>query len=96
MTATISIRELARNTNILQEYDYVDVEDKKSHEYKGMFVSPKYADELKLIIEKKISDQKQESLDELMQFAGAIGIDKTFMDMSSKELRHARAGKNIE
>ena len=30
----IGIRDLVRNSNILDGYDYVEVEDKKTHEYK--------------------------------------------------------------
>jgi hypothetical protein len=30
MTTMIGIREFARNINILQKYDYVDIEDKKN------------------------------------------------------------------
>lgn len=29
MTITVGLRELGRNSNILEGYDYVDVEDKK-------------------------------------------------------------------
>ena len=53
MTTTMSIRELTRNGNMFKEYDYIDIEDKKSNEYKGVFISSKYADEVKKILEKK-------------------------------------------
>lgn len=33
MTTTLSIRELTRNGAILGDYDYVDIEDRKSHLY---------------------------------------------------------------
>ena len=39
MTTTMSIRELTRNGSMFAEYDYIDIEDRKSHEYKGVFVS---------------------------------------------------------
>ena len=93
MTTTLSIRDLARNTNILQQYDYVDVEDKKSHEYKGLFISPKYADEFRALLEKKIMDQKQRDLDEIMQFVGIGDGDTTHM--TNKEMRTARALSRI-
>ena len=44
VTMVLGMRELARNSNILGGYGYVDVEDKKTHEYKGLFVSPKHAE----------------------------------------------------
>ena len=47
MTKKIGIREVTRNFSILDEYDYVEIEDKKTHEYKGMFISSKYAKEFK-------------------------------------------------
>ncbi len=89
MTTRLSIRDLARNTNILQQYDYVDVEDKKSHEYKGLFISPKYADEFRKLLEKKIMDERQRDLDEILQFVGIGSGDVG--DMTNKEMRTARA-----
>ena len=91
MTMTVGMRELSRNSNILDGYDYVDVEDKKTHEYKGLFVSPKYADELKEFLDKKISKRKQEELDEIMQFAGIL--DGKANNMTAKEMRIAHARK---
>lgn len=93
MTIKIGYRELARNSNILDGYDYVEVEDKKTHEYKGLFVSPKYAQEFKKFIEDKISNEQQKKLDDIMQFAGSIEVDSKYQGMSSSELKDARANK---
>jgi hypothetical protein len=70
MTTTVGIRDLVRNSRLLEEYDYVDVEDKRSHTYKGLFVSPKYAEELKAYLKKKIRAEKRKAIAEVMQFAG--------------------------
>ena len=70
VTIKVGMRELARNSNILDGYDYVEVEDKKTHEYKGLFISPKYADEFKAFLEEKISAEHQLKLDRLMKYAG--------------------------
>lgn len=96
MTTTLSIRDLARNTNILQHYDYVDVEDKKSHEYKGLFISPKYADEFRALLEKKIIDQRQSDWDEILQFVGTATMEEKYRNMTSLELREARALSRIK
>lgn len=37
MTTIVGIRDLARNIDILQKYDYVDIEDKKTSNTKGFF-----------------------------------------------------------
>lgn len=79
MTTTVGIREIARDINLLNNYDYVDIEDKKSHDYKGLFVSPKYADSVKRILEEMISKQKQAKLDEIFAFAGIADGDATYM-----------------
>ncbi len=91
MTIIVGMRELARNSNILDGYDYVDVEDKKTHEYKGLFVSPKYADEFKKFLKAKKSKQKQEELDEIMQFVGMCNGDTT--NMTSQEIRASKKAK---
>jgi len=36
MTTTIGVRDISRNINMLQNYDYLDIEDKKTKEYKGL------------------------------------------------------------
>ena len=51
MTKVIGIRDLVRNASLLEEYDYVEIEDKRTHEYKGLFISPKYAQEMKQILD---------------------------------------------
>ena len=96
MTARIGIRELIRNTKLLDEYDYVEVEDKKTHEYKGMFVSAEYADEVKILLDKKIAQEKQAEMDVLMQYAGSIEVDKKYEKMSSKQLRAERAKRHLD
>ena len=45
MTTTVGIRDLARNSKILEQHDYVDVVDKRTNIYRGLFVSPRYADD---------------------------------------------------
>ena len=54
MTTKMGIRDITRNFSILDDYDYVEIEDKKTHKTKGLFVSQKYADEVKKLLEKKI------------------------------------------
>jgi hypothetical protein len=58
MTTTIGIRELARGSSILKEYDYVNIEDKKTHQRKGLIVSDQYADEVEKYLKKIISKKK--------------------------------------
>ncbi len=87
MTMVVGMRELARNSNILDGYDYVDVEDKKTHKYKGLFVSPKYADEFKRFLEDKIADNLQEQLNEIERFSGSIEIEERFVNLTDKEIK---------
>ena len=87
MTMKVGMRELARNSNILDGYDYVEVEDKKTHEYKGIFISPKYADEFKAFLEEKIAKNMQEKLDRIEEFAGKGRIHERFNNLTSREIR---------
>jgi len=91
MTIKVGVRELARNSNILSGHDYIDVEDKKTHEYKGVFVSSEHAEMVKKFIDKKIRQRKQQDLDEILQFAGIADGDSK--NMSAKEMRSAHASK---
>jgi hypothetical protein len=87
VTTTVGIRELSRNSKLLEQYDYVDVEDKKTHEYKGLFISPKYADEFKKYLDEKISREKQDMLDRIDKFAGKGKIHERFNNLTSREIR---------
>ena len=93
MTAKMSIRDLTRSGSSLLEYDYIDIEDKKAHEYKGVFVSNKYADEVKEFLDEKIEREQKKVLQELMQFAGSNTLREECKDMTSNELRSARHKK---
>ncbi len=95
MTAILGIRDLVRNVDMLQKYDYVDIEDKKTHEYKGLFLSPIYAKEFKNYLETKIEKQKNEKLLRLKAYAGKGSIDRKFEGLSSKEIRASVAGENL-
>ena len=86
MTMKVGIRELARNSNILDGYDYIEVEDKKTHKYKGLFVSPKYAEEFKSFLEEKEAKAIQEQLDEIMQFVGSNEMKERYRGLDDKEL----------
>ena len=83
----IGIRDLVRNTNILEKYDYIEIEDKKTRKSKGLFISDKYADEIKKFLDEKISKEKQEKLNRLMKFAGKGEIYERFNTLTSREIR---------
>ncbi|CAA6805496.1 MAG: Unknown protein [uncultured Sulfurovum sp.] len=87
----MSIRELTRNGSMFSEYDYIDIEDRKSHEYKGVFISAKYADEVKAFLEQKLAKEKQKKLDKIMKFAGAVKVEERFQDKDAKEIRETIA-----
>jgi hypothetical protein len=86
MTMKVGIRELARNSNILDGYDYVEVEDKKTHQFKGLFISPKYAKEFKNFLEDKISKQQQDKLDRIMKYAGKGEVHERFNNLTSSQI----------
>ena len=75
MDTSMSIRDLTRSGKSLAKYDYIDIEDKKSNEYKGVFVSKKYADEVKRFLDKKLKKEKEQRLHDLLAFAGIANGD---------------------
>ena len=83
MTARLGVREITRNFSILEDYDYVEIEDKKTHNLKGLFVSNKYAQEFKKFIDAQRSKEHQEKLDRVMQYVGKLGINEQFDNLSS-------------
>jgi len=92
----VGMRELARNSNILDGYDYIEVEDKKTHEYKGLFVSPKYAEEFKSFLEDKISKEQQEKFDRIQKFAGRGEIYKRFDNLTSSQIKEKKSTEQYD
>lgn len=89
MTTSMSIRDLTRSGSVLMDYDYIDIEDKKSNEYKGVFV-PKYlAAEVKEFIDKKLAKQKEDKKRSILKFAGIAKSDTE--GMSIQELKALKA-----
>ena len=88
MTTTIGVREISRNINILEKYDYVDIEDKKTKEYKGLLISSKYAKEIKSFLDKKLLKEREKELSEIMKFSGILDGDTN--DMSIKEMKKSK------
>jgi len=88
MITTIGVRDISRNINLLQNYDYLDIEDKKTKEYKGLLISAKYADEIKAFLKKKLQKERQKELDEIMQFAGIASGDTK--NMTIQEIKAKR------
>lgn len=87
MTMKVGMRELARNSNILDGYDYVEVEDKKTHEYKGLFISPKYAKEFKAFLDDKVSKEQQLKLERLMKFVGKGEVHERFNNLTTSQIK---------
>ncbi|CAA6818426.1 MAG: Unknown protein [uncultured Sulfurovum sp.] len=87
----MSIRELTRNGSMFANYDYINIEDKKSNEYKGVFISSKYADLVKEFLEKEIAKQKKKKLDDIMQFAGIMDGDTN--NLSIQEIKSHKEDK---
>ncbi len=90
-TKTVSIRELLRNSKLLDGYDYVEVENKKTHEYKGIFISAKYAAEFKQYLATRKKQQIDEKLERIRQFSGKGKIAERFSELSSNQIRKQMA-----
>jgi hypothetical protein len=90
---TIGIRELSRNTKIMDNYDYIEIEDKKTHEKKGLLISPKYAEEFKKLLDEKINAEKQAKVNKIMQFAGIANGE--FTNLTKQDIKKMKAQRDI-
>ena len=87
MTTKMGIRDLTRNISILDKENFIEIEDKKTKKIKGAFVSAKYLDDVKKLIEQKEQEERKRRYDAIMKFAGAFEIEDRFKDKSYKEIR---------
>ena len=94
MTARLGVREITRNFNILENYDYIEIEDKKTHNLKGLFVSVELLDEVKNFIDKKIKAKKKQEVGEMMQFVGMVKGD--FKDLSAQDIKAMKKEEQSE
>ena len=85
MHTTIGIRDLANNYTILDGYDYVDIEDKKTKEHKGVFISSKYANEFKEFLDNKKTQAEQE-WEKIEKFIGSMECEDRYKGLDGKEL----------
>ena len=94
MTNKVGIRDIVRNFSMLDNYDYVEIEDKKTHKTKGMFISSKYVDEIKKILEKKIDAEKKKKIEDMKKYVGIF--DGEFSDMTAQEIKAKKRKKYYE
>jgi len=83
----MGIRDITRNFTMIENYDYVEIEDKKTHTLKGLFVSSDFAEDVKKFIEQKLKTAKQLEIDEMMNIVGKGKIEKRFDNLTDKEIR---------
>lgn len=72
MTKSMSVRDLTRSGSVLFDYDYIDIEDKKANEYKGVFVPRQYADDVKKFLDEKLEQERTSKLNAMMKFSGML------------------------
>ena len=92
MTAPIKIgiRELVRDTSILDRYDYIEIEDKKTHKSKGIFVSGKYAKD----IEKFLKEKEQKEIEEKLEaFRNIVPLPEGFL--TNESIQSIKANMDI-
>lgn len=81
----MSIRELTRHGNMSMDYDFIEIEDRKTKEYKGVFVSQKYAQIVKNFLIERLKQEREDKLKAIMKFAGSM--DGETKGMSSQEIK---------
>lgn len=84
----MSVRDLTRSGSKLYEYDYIDIEDKKAHEYKGVFIPRQYADEVKKFLDEKLLQERTEKLNAIMKFSGMMNGEtdgKTIQELKAQK-----------
>lgn len=91
MTAKMGVRDITRNFSTIENYDYVEIEDKKTHTIKGLFVSGNFVEDVKMFIEQKLKAAKQQEINEMMSIVGKGKIEKRFDNLTSKEIRQKKA-----
>ena len=72
MTKRVGVREFVKNSTMMDKYDYIEIEDKKSNKLKGIFISSKLAKEFEEFLEQKRKEEiekKLEAFDKIIEFS---------------------------
>jgi hypothetical protein len=93
MTYKLGARDIVRNFSILDEYGYVEIEDKKTHRLKGAFVSGELLESVREYLIEKAKEKKDKKLDAIMKFAGKIEVDDAYTQKNAKEIRNMIANE---
>ena len=91
MTKSMSVRDLTRSGSELFDYDYIDIEDKKAHEYKGVFVPRQYAEDVKKFLDEKLEIERNNKLNAIMKFSGMLNGET-----QGKSIQELKAQKQWE
>jgi len=91
MTVRVGVRDIVRNFNILENYEYVEIEDKKTHTPKGLFVSAQFMDDVKKFLDEKIIADKQQKLALLMPFVGMVNGE--FGELDTQQIKAMKKDK---
>ncbi len=91
MTTRMGVREITRNFNILEKYEYIEIENKKNHNLKGLFVSAELVEDVKKFLDEKIASKKKAKLDLLMPFVGMVNNE--FAELESKDIKALKKEK---
>jgi len=70
---TISISDIQRNLHKIENFDIVEIVDKKRHQVKGYFLDKKYHDFVEELFQAK-ETKKQKSLDEFQRLSENITV----------------------
>lgn len=81
MTTSMSVRDLTRSGSTLFDYDYIDIEDKKANEYKGVFIPRQFAAEVKAFLNHKLSQERKANLEAIMKFSGMLNGETNSLSM---------------
>ncbi len=85
MIHKMGVREFAKDFNKLQEFDIIEIIDKKTNTLKGIFLSKKEALKYKEFLEKEKKKKKEEKLAKIMQYAGTMEIEERLEKLSKQE-----------
>ena len=71
----------------MDNVDYVEIEDKKTKKLKGAFISRKYLDDVKKLIEKREKEEKKRKFEKMLNLLDGLEIEDSFKNKNYKEIK---------
>ncbi len=85
MVKRVGVREFIKNSTLMDKYDYIEIEDKKSNRLKGIFISYKLAKDFEEFLKKRKGEEVKKKLEAFEEIVKSSKASNKFLEQFEKD-----------